>query len=258
MSVKSILADFLALLYGQVNRGIYVWGGDGEILSDMDNPIAWIERHESSAKDAKRAVALYKKRVAAGVKEIRAFDCSGLVYWALHTLGLQKSDVSSRGLYALCDKIEKTDLREGDLVFHHDGTRIVHVGVFASNGQVIECKGRDDGVVLTRRSNKLYWNRFGRWKAFEEEPTPAPDPDPSAYIFTRVLKKGCVGQDVVELKKLLIAHGFDKGISTDKPSSVTFGSSTKKMVKQYQKSVKLKVDGIAGHDTIVSLGGIWL
>ena len=112
--------------------------------------------------------------------------------------------------------------------------------------------------MLTRRSNKLYWNRFGRWKAFEEEPTPAPDPDPSAYIFTRVLKKGCVGQDVVELKKLLIAHGFDKGISTDKPSSVTFGSSTKKMVKQYQKSVKLKVDGIAGHDTIVSLGGIWL
>lgn len=247
--------DFLDLLKGQVNKGIYVWGGDGELLSDMSDPIAWIERHETSTKDAQRAVNLYKKRVASGVKEIRAFDCSGLVYWALHTLGLQKSDLSSRGLYGLCDKIEKNDLRSGDLVFHHDGTKIVHVGVYVGNGQVVECKGRDYGVVLTKRTNKLYWNRFGRWKAFEE---PMPKPDPSAYIFTRQLKKGCVGQDVVELKKLLIDHGFSKGITTDRISSERFGSSTKRLVKEYQKSVRLKVDGVAGHDTIISLGGIWI
>lgn len=257
MSDKSILANFLALIWEQINHGIYVWGGDGEIVSNMSDPIAWIERHEQSAKDAKRAVNLYKKRVAAGVKEIRAFDCSGLVYWALHKLGLQKSDVSSRGLYALCRQIEKKDLRNGDLVFHHDGTRIVHVGVYVGDGQVIECKGRDDGVVLTKR-NKLYWNRFGRWKAFEEEPAPSPAPEPSAYIFTRQLKKWVKGNDVIEMKKLLIAHGFDKGITTDKPSSATFGSATKKVVKEYQKSAKLKADGIAGHDTIISLGGIWL
>jgi hypothetical protein len=249
------LYNFLTLIWDQINKGIYVWGGDGEILSEMSDPIAWIERHETSAKDAKRAVALYKKRVAAGVKEIRAFDCSGLVYWALHTLGLQKSDVSSRGLYGLCDKLEKTDLRDGDLVFHHDGTRIVHVGVYVGSGQVVECKGRDDGVVLTKRTNKLYWNRFGRWKAFEE---PTPKPDPSSYIFTRQLKNGCVGQDVVELKKLLIEHGFSKGITTDTKSSERFGSSTKRLVKEYQKSVRLKVDGVAGHDTIISLGGIWI
>ena len=251
------LYNFLTLIWDQINRGIYVWGGDGELLSEMSDPVGWIERHESSAKDAKRAVNLYKKRVDAGVKEIRAFDCSGLVYWALHALGLQKSDVSSRGLYALCTPLEKNDLRDGDLVFHHDGTRIVHVGVYVGNGQVIECKGRDDGVVLTKRSNKLYWNRFGRWKAFEHE-EPDRNPDESAFIFTRQLKKGCVGHDVVELKKLLISHGFSNGITTDTKSSERFGPSTKKRVKEYQKSVRLKVDGIAGHDTIISLGGVWL
>lgn len=249
--------DFLDLLKGQVNKGIYVWGGDGELLSDMKDPIAWIERHEQNETDAKRAVNLFKKRVEKGVDEIRAFDCSGLVYWALHKLGLQKSDVSSRGLYALCTPIEKKDLRYGDLVFHHDGTRIVHVGVYFSDGQVIECKGRDYGVVITKRSNKTYWNRFGRWKAFESE-EPERKPDESAFIFTRQLKKGCVGHDVIELKKLLIAHGFSKGITTDTKSSERFGSSTKRLVKEYQKSVRLKVDGVAGHDTIISLGGIWL
>lgn len=155
--------DFLKLLYDQVGRGIYVWGGDGELLDTMENPIAWIERHETSTANAKRAIALYRERVRTGVSDIRAFDCSGLVYWALHSLGLQKSDVSSRGLYSLCEKIEKSELRPGDLVFHHNGVRIVHVGVWANDGNQIECRGRDYGVVCNKRRSG-YWNRFGRWK----------------------------------------------------------------------------------------------
>lgn len=255
MSVKSIIDDFLTLLWEQINHGIYVWGGDGELLSEMSDPVGWIERHESSAKDAKRAVTLYKKRVAAGVKDIRAFDCSGLVYWALHKLGLQKSDVSSRGLYGLCTPIEKQDLRDGDLVFHHDGTRIVHVGVYVGNGQAIECRGRDYGVVLTKRSGS-YWNRFGRWKAFENLTT-STEPEPGKPVFSRNLKYGCNGVDVVNLKKLLIAHGFKTGITVDKKSSPRFGSSTRKMVRAYQKSAGLTVDGIAGKNTITALGGAW-
>ncbi len=159
---------FLEAARSQVNKGIYVWGGDGQNLSAMSAPVAWIERHETDAKNAARAVKLYHKRVEDGVTEIRAFDCSGLVYWALHKLGLQKSDVSSRGLYALCDKIEKKELRPGDLVFHHDGKQIVHVGVCVGDKQ-IECRGRDVGVVINNRKSG-YWNRFGRWKAFEDGP----------------------------------------------------------------------------------------
>ena len=82
--------------------------------------------------------------------------------------------------------------------------------------------------------------------------------DGGLYIFTRVLKYGCSGQDVIELKKLLIAKGFSKGISVDKSSSKNYYSATKRNVKNYQKSVGLKADGIAGHDTIISLGGVWL
>lgn len=156
------------LLEGQTNRGIYVWGGNGELLDEMSDPNGWILRHETNALDANRAIALYRKRIAAGMQRIRAFDCSGLIYWALKTEGIVKSDVNSRGLYALCEPIAQKDVRRGDLVFHHDGTRIVHVGVCAGEQQ-IECKGRDDGVVRNKRK-KGYWNRFGRLEALDHRP----------------------------------------------------------------------------------------
>lgn len=167
--------EFLKLLYEQVGRGIYVWGGDGELLDTMSDPVAWIERHETSTSNAKRAIALYRERVRAGVSDIRAFDCSGLPYWALHTLDLQKSDLSSRGLYAACEKIKKSELRPGDLVFHHNGIKIVHVGVWGENGYQVECRGRDYGVVCNKRTSG-YWNRFGRWKGFSPDPSPEPTP----------------------------------------------------------------------------------
>jgi cell wall-associated NlpC family hydrolase len=174
--MSNSITKFIDLLSSQVDRGIYVWGGNGENLSEMDKPREWIARHEADAKDEKRAIALFDQRVADGVTDIRAFDCSGLVYWALKTMGLQKTDLSSRGLYAACDKIEKAELRPGDLVFHSDGKRIVHVGVYIGTNRYIEAKGRDVGVVCGERK-PMYWTHFGRWKAFENEPKPEPTDD---------------------------------------------------------------------------------
>ena len=158
---------FVKLLEGQVNRGVYVWGGNGELLDSMQDPKAWIERHETSAADAKRAIKLFEARKAQGKTDIRAFDCSGLVYWALKTLGLLKSDVNSRGLYALCTPKKPGEEVFGDLVFHHNGIRIVHVGVCVGDAQ-IESKGRDDGVVKNVRK-KGYWNRVGRFNGFPKD-----------------------------------------------------------------------------------------
>ena len=164
---NELRSRFLNLLNEQVGRGVYVWGGNGELLTEMDDPIDWIRRHEPEAADANRAIALYRSRKAAGIKEIRAFDCSGLVCWALKTVGVQKTDVSSRGLYALCMPIPEEDQKPGDLVFHHDGKRIVPVGVCDGTAQ-IECRGRDVGVVRNARKAG-YWNRFGRLKALPVE-----------------------------------------------------------------------------------------
>lgn len=175
--VKTVIDPFLALLNSEVERGIYVWGGDGEAIDGKNDPEAWIERHETSKANADRAVSLYRKRREKGISPIRAFDCSGYVYWALNELGLQKTDVSSRGLYALCSYrseadhggMTRADLLPGDLVFRHNGTRIVHVGVFAGDGQVLEARGRDAGVVKDQIGAQR-WNRYGRLDALKDAP----------------------------------------------------------------------------------------
>lgn len=167
------IEQFETLLRSQVNRGIYVWGGNGEDLCRMQNPEAWIRDKETSAGNAARAIKLYRRRKAAGLKEIRAFDCSGLIYWALKTLGLIEHDASSRGLYQLCKRIDEKELKPGDLVFHHDGEKIVHVGAWVTGGYQIECRGRDVGVVINKRKAG-YWNRFGRYEKLQENPQPTP------------------------------------------------------------------------------------
>ena len=65
------------------------------------------------------------------------------------------------------------------------------------------------------------------------------------YNLTRVLKKGCRGNDVKELQKEL-------GIKQDG----IFGNTTLKKLKVYQKANGLNVDGVVGEKTAHKLG--WL
>lgn len=64
------------------------------------------------------------------------------------------------------------------------------------------------------------------------------------YNLTRILKKGCKGDDVKELQKAL------GGLTVDG----IFGENTKKRVKQFQKVQKLTADGIVGKNTAHKLG----
>ena len=211
LEIKDIsrVPEFLDLLYGQVDRGIYVWGGNGEILDNMAHPEEWIRRHEADRKDEERAIALYHNHLANGMTQIRAFDCSGLVYWALHTMGLQKDDISSRGFYSVCKKISKSELMPGDLVFHSSGGRVVHVGVFVGGDKYIECKGRDVGVVCgTRKKN--YWDKFGRYEKLKSDATIIIDPDINPQPLTITIKGRSVNvrskPDTVESAIIGIAH----------------------------------------------------
>ena len=141
----------------------YVWGGQGEDLSAMKDPEAWIRRRETSEKNALRAIVFFREAQSQGKDPVLAYDCSGLIVRFLMNSGLVSSDMSSRGLYNACAPISRSDLTPGDLVFRHDGSKIFHVGVYMGEGLAGEAKGRDDGVVIRPMdaSGRGYWNRYG-------------------------------------------------------------------------------------------------
>lgn len=160
--------EFIAAAKSQVNKGIYVWGGNGENLLVMDDPFAWILKKETSKKNADRDMILFRQRVAQGVDPIRAFDCSGMIYWCNKEAKIGYSDKSANGYYRECKSID--ELQAGDLVFHHNGIKCTHVGMYVGSDTVIECAGRDVGVVESVYSKRVeYWNRKGRLKKLPDE-----------------------------------------------------------------------------------------
>ena len=95
-----------------------------------------------------------------------------------YDLGLVPSKRNCNHLASMCEAIHTPDgvsaleasLRPGDLVFRKNSQKYYHVGVYIGNGQVVEAKGRDDGVVQRRldASGGSYWNRWGRLRLLEE------------------------------------------------------------------------------------------
>lgn len=237
-----MINKFVAYLQSHVGDA-YVWGAQGECITTMKDYPSWVKRMETSTTNYNRAMAFIKKT---DKKPLYAFDCSGLGVYFLLEHGLIKSDISSRDMYRSCKTITREELRVGDFVFRHNGLKIHHVGYYIGGGKVIEAMGRDAGVVCRNinASGTNYWNRYGRFEKLSNAK------DSKDYVFTRLLKYGCKGEDVKELKRVLEAKGYG-GLTL---TNGNFYGSTQTVVKQFQKDNKLTVDGKVGKKTYAALG----
>ena len=235
------IKQFTSLASGQVNKGIYVWGAQGQLLTSISPE--WIRKKETSTANANKAIGMYNKRK--GIAGARAYDCSGLICWCLTECKAKEQgfDKTAEGLRQMCSKLSKPT-EDGDLCFKISDGKAHHVGMYVG-GKIVEAKGRAYGVVSSSVSSS--WNAFGRlnikW-----------DDEPKGYVLTRILKKGCKGDDVKELQKKLMSLGYKLpkyGADGD------FGKETDKYVRQFQVDKKLKADGIVGKNTCEKLGWIW-
>ena len=251
-----MLKEFLAYLENEVKNGsIYVWGGQGQKATD-----ALIDKLETSNANKKTAKALLKKRTKAGYKNIKAFDCSGLVTKAMDETGIEKKgfDTTADGLYRNYVKTQtRQELKPGDLVFRINTTgKAYHVGVVVDWAlNVIEARGRAYGVVkrALNASGNSYWNAYGRPKKLKVE---IEDSD-ECLCISRLIKLKLIrmrGDDVKAVHKALINRGFSCG--PDGADGI-FGKMTDLAVRAFQTDNKLKADGIVGKDTITALGGEW-
>lgn len=195
---------FAATAMQFVGKSVYVLGGNGETLTDMADPVAWIKSKETDSADADRAIAYYKGLLASGLTEIHAFDCSGLVYHTLKQLFPTAMDMTADGYLAMCEQISSSALTDGDLLFRTQNGHAYHVGIYAG-GNVIHSKGRDCGVVCEQITDlgDTHWNTFGRLKMIWEE-------DVIPIILT-VQKPMLQGEAIRAFQKGLESLGYDIG-----------------------------------------------
>lgn len=156
-----------------VQKSCYVWGARGENMSSMSNTYDWVLKMEtedgenSKAQNAFRVMRLFDKLTEKGVIPVRAFDCSGLVYYVYNKANVISVRRNAESYFKRCKEIQHSDLKAGDLVFRHNGTKISHVGIYIGNGMVIHAKGRDLGVVEEKIA-AYKWNRYGRVEGVQE------------------------------------------------------------------------------------------
>lgn len=190
-----------------------------------------------------------------------ATDCEGLLD---AYLGVDyNADYNYRKLCEQTGLISEIDRPYviGEAVFNGTASKKTHVGWicgFTKTGTplVVEARGLAYGVVITSMAKREWKYRGLMTKKFSYAESEL-QPGVITYTFTRTLKAGMIGDDVVELKRLLIAHGYDEGISVDGKNARSFGAKTRTLVKYFQADAGLTVDGKAGRKTIRALGGIF-
>lgn len=242
------------------NDGVweYLWGTRGQVCTEklLDS------RYNSYYRDHGWERGEYDTMTKGWVERgVHVTDCQGLLDAYLgNDVNANTDYVSYCTDKGVCDKISRPYVI-GEAVFMGTATKKTHVGWVCGfdkncNPLVVESRGLKYGVVITKLFGRGWDYRGLMTKKFTYGEAPV-QPDPSVFIFYRALKKGMRGQDVIELKKLLIDKGYHEGITLDTKTSQNFGSATRKLVKQFQADNGLTVDGVAGKQTITTLGGYY-
>lgn len=86
------------------------------------------------------------------------FDCSGYVNYVFKQHGIKLSRTSS-GMFASGEKVDKSDLLEGDLVFFNTtGKGVSHVGIYIGEGKFAHASS-SKGVSIAKLDDPYYWGK---------------------------------------------------------------------------------------------------
>lgn len=205
----------------------------------------------------------------------KVHDCVGLIKgyrWSDTPESYPKyvgaQDVAVEGLYAQCTKrgaITSLPETPGVCVFM---ANMGHVGVYIGNGEVVEAMNHACGVVKTKLKGRgwAYWG-MPDWISYEDSgavETPSAVSGGSSTqgrAFTlsfRILREGCVGEDVRALQLMLKARGYSCGNYGPNKDGADgeFGAATRTKLISYQSAVGLDPDGEAGPKTMGALLGV--
>ena len=90
------------------------------------------------------------------------FDCSGLVYYSHHQVGIAVPR-TTRDQFRETRSVNRANLRPGDLVFFRvDTPRVGHVGIYMGSGRFIHAPSSGKRVAIEKMSNPYWKVRFLR------------------------------------------------------------------------------------------------
>ncbi len=89
------------------------------------------------------------------------FDCSGLVYYVYRSAGIPVPR-TARDQYNTGSKVNKNNLKPGDLVFFNISRRTsrVHVGIFTGNNEFIHAPGKGKPIRVASLDNVYFKHTF--------------------------------------------------------------------------------------------------
>ncbi len=89
----------------------------------------------------------------------KGIDCSAYSGTLLHTVYGFVAARTAREQYELCEKIERDNLQEGDLVFFNTKRGVSHVGVYLRNGYFTHAS-TGQGVTISSLDETYYSKRY--------------------------------------------------------------------------------------------------
>jgi probable lipoprotein NlpC len=95
-----------------------------------------------------------------GGRDRRGLDCSGLVFLSFQDSLQVEVPRRSEDLYHWTERLEKEEIRPGDLVFFEQQGRIFHVGIYIGEGWFFHSasSGPKTGVMYSRLDER-FWSR---------------------------------------------------------------------------------------------------
>lgn len=182
-------------------------------------------------------------------------DCSGLISWYTGRV------LGSAQMYSTASKripISQINTVPIGAVLWKPG----HVGVYVGNGEVVEAKGINYGTVRTKVSSTKWqyallfsyinYTMVTNGVASQPQQKPSVSDGKNPYKKpTSTVRKGASGESVKWVQWELDRAGYN--LAPYGGIDGKFGSGTENLVKQFQTSHGLTVDGLVGTKTINAL-----
>lgn len=87
----------------------------------------------------------------------RGIDCSAFTGQLMNTVFALQLPRTARAQYAMCQKLKRADMVEGDLTFFNTRGGVSHVGVYLGDGYFVHASC-SEGVTISN-INDSYWSR---------------------------------------------------------------------------------------------------